>query len=51
MGSIYFPGPEDLMLEFATSEEGIDARAWIDPDVVTATRSMPDPLVKVDENS
>ncbi len=32
--SIYFPGPEDLTLEFATSEKGIDARAWIDPEVV-----------------
>ena len=33
--SIYFGGPEGLMLEFATSEGGsIDADAWIDPEVV-----------------
>ena len=33
--SIYFAGPEGLMLEFATSEgKPIDARAWIDPEVV-----------------
>ena len=32
--SIYFAGLEDLALEIATSERGIDARAWIDPEVV-----------------
>jgi len=32
--SIYFAGPEDLALEIATSERAIDARAWIDPEVV-----------------
>ncbi len=32
--SIYFAGPEGLTLEVATSVEAIDARAWIDPDVV-----------------
>lgn len=33
--SIYFAGPEGLMLEFSTSEgKSIDARAWIDPEVV-----------------
>jgi catechol 2,3-dioxygenase-like lactoylglutathione lyase family enzyme len=32
--SIYFAGPEDLTLEIATSAEAIDARAWIDPEVV-----------------
>jgi catechol 2,3-dioxygenase-like lactoylglutathione lyase family enzyme len=32
--SIYFAGPEDLTLEIATSAEPIDARAWIDPEVV-----------------
>jgi catechol 2,3-dioxygenase-like lactoylglutathione lyase family enzyme len=32
--SIYFAGPEGLTLEIATSEEPIDARAWIDPEVV-----------------
>jgi catechol 2,3-dioxygenase-like lactoylglutathione lyase family enzyme len=32
--SIYFAGPEGLALEIATSEVGIDDRAWIDPEVV-----------------
>ena len=33
--SIYFAGPEGLMLEFSTSEgKTIDAEAWIDPEVV-----------------
>ncbi|HRE01233.1 MAG TPA: VOC family protein, partial [Ilumatobacteraceae bacterium] len=32
--SIYFAGPELLSLEIATSERPIDARAWIDPEVV-----------------
>lgn len=33
--SIYFAGPEGLMLEFSTSEgKPIDAEAWIDPEVV-----------------
>jgi len=32
--SIYFAGPEGLTLEVATSSEGIDAEAWIDPEVV-----------------
>ncbi len=32
--SIYFAGPEGLTLEVATSEVAIDARAWIDPEVV-----------------
>lgn len=32
--SIYFAGPEGLTLEMATSEAAIDARAWIDPEVV-----------------
>jgi catechol 2,3-dioxygenase-like lactoylglutathione lyase family enzyme len=31
--SIYFAGPEGLNLEIATSEVGIDERAWIDPEV------------------
>ncbi|MBM4258240.1 MAG: VOC family protein [Deltaproteobacteria bacterium] len=32
--SIYFAGPEGLMLEFSTSEgQAIDAEAWIDPEV------------------
>ena len=32
--SIYFAGPEGLVLEVATSSEAIDADAWIDPEVV-----------------
>lgn len=32
--SIYFAGPENLLLEVSTSETAIDARAWIDPEVV-----------------
>jgi catechol 2,3-dioxygenase-like lactoylglutathione lyase family enzyme len=32
--SIYFAGPEGLNLEVAWSAEGIDERAWIDPEVV-----------------
>ena len=32
--SIYFAGPENLSLELSYSEEPIDNRAWIDPEVV-----------------
>ena len=32
--SIYFAGPEGLLLEVATSEAAINAKAWIDPEVV-----------------
>lgn len=33
--SIYFAGPEGMMLEFSTSEgQAIDAEAWIDPEVM-----------------
>lgn len=32
--SIYFAGPEGLVLEVATSSEAIDGDAWIDPEVV-----------------
>jgi len=32
--SIYFAGPEGITLEVATSQDPIDARAWIDPEVV-----------------
>jgi len=32
--SIYFAGPENLVLELSTSAEAIDARQWIDPEVV-----------------
>jgi len=32
--SIYFAGPENLSLELSFSTQPIDARAWIDPEVV-----------------
>tara|TARA_Y100001934_G_C12315623_1_gene757282 strand:- start:1107 stop:1790 length:684 start_codon:yes stop_codon:yes gene_type:complete len=32
--SMYFAGPENLSLELSYSSEPIDARAWIDPEVV-----------------
>jgi len=32
--SIYFAGPENLVLEVATSEEAVNPQAWIDPEVV-----------------
>ena len=32
--SIYFGGPENLVLEVSTSESAINAEAWIDPEVV-----------------
>ncbi|MEN9726799.1 MAG: hypothetical protein RL434_1165 [Pseudomonadota bacterium] len=32
--SIYFGGPENLVLEVSTSQAAIDAQAWIDPEVV-----------------
>lgn len=32
--SVYFAGPENLTLEIAVSEEAINPKAWIDPDVV-----------------
>lgn len=32
--SIYFGGPENLVLEVSTSRSAIDAEAWIDPEVV-----------------
>ena len=32
--SIYFGGPENLVLEVSTSEAAINAEAWIDPEVV-----------------
>jgi len=32
--SIYFAGPEGMTLEVTFGEQAIDARAWIDPEVV-----------------
>ncbi len=42
--SIYFAGPEDLSLEVATSAAPIDARAWIDPEVVGLADISPEEL-------
>ena len=42
--SIYFGGPENLVLEVSTSEAGIDAEAWIDPEVVALNGISTDEL-------
>ncbi|MEA2625168.1 MAG: hypothetical protein QOD06_1213 [Candidatus Binatota bacterium] len=42
--SIYFAGLENLTLELATSAEAIDARAWIDPEVVALAGISADEL-------
>ncbi len=42
--SMYFAGPENLCLEIATSSEAIDARAWIDPEVVALAGISPEEL-------
>jgi hypothetical protein len=39
--SIYFAGPEGLNLEISTSEQGIDERAWIDPEVAALAGISP----------
>lgn len=42
--SIYFAGPEGLVLEVATSAEPIDGDHWIDPEVVALAGISPDEL-------
>ena len=42
--SIYFAGPEGLLLEVATSEAVIDEKAWIDPEVVALAGISADEL-------
>ena len=42
--SIYFAGPEGLTLEIATSEKGIDAKAWVDPASAAAVGISPEEL-------
>jgi len=42
--SIYFAGPEDLVLEVATSARVLDPEAWIDPEVVELAGITPDEL-------
>ncbi len=44
--SIYFAGPEDMSLEVATSAAPIDARAWIDPEVVDLAGISADELAR-----
>ena len=44
--SIYFAGPENLLLELATSTEAIDARQWIDPEVVALAGISPSDLAR-----
>ena len=44
--SIYFAGPENLMLELSTSAETIDARQWIDPEVVALAGISADELAR-----
>lgn len=42
--SIYFAGPENLVLEVSTSERAIDPAHWIDPEVVALAGITPDEL-------
>jgi catechol 2,3-dioxygenase-like lactoylglutathione lyase family enzyme len=44
--SIYFAGPENLVLEVATSEEAINPQAWIDPEVVALAGITEDELAR-----
>ena len=47
--SIYFAGLEGLTLEISTSREPIDARAWIDPEVVALAGISPEELARFRE--
>jgi catechol 2,3-dioxygenase-like lactoylglutathione lyase family enzyme len=44
--SIYFAGPEHLSLELSCSDAPIDARAWIDPEVVALAGIRADELAR-----
>ena len=44
--SIYFGGPENLVLEVSTSEAGINQEAWIDPEVVDLNGISVEELVR-----
>lgn len=44
--SIYFGGPENLVLEVSTSEAAINAEAWIDPEVVKLNGISPEELAR-----
>ena len=45
--SIYFAGPEGLLLEAATSDEAIDERSWIDPEVIDQLGITPEELARL----
>ena len=49
--SIYFAGPENLSLELSFSDEPIDARAWIDPEVVALAGISPRELERYKQSS
>ena len=49
--SIYFAGPEHLTLELSYSEEPIDARAWIDPEVVALVGISAEELAQYKQSS
>jgi len=44
--SIYFGGPENLVLEVSTSRTAIDAEAWIDPEVVALNNISAEELAR-----
>ncbi|MGH8597633.1 MAG: VOC family protein [Gammaproteobacteria bacterium] len=44
--SIYFGGPENLVLEVSTSRTAIDGEAWIDPEVVKLNGIGPEELAR-----
>lgn len=44
--SIYFGGPENLVLEVSTSQAAINAEAWIDPEVVALNGISPEELAR-----
>jgi catechol 2,3-dioxygenase-like lactoylglutathione lyase family enzyme len=44
--SIYFAGPENLVLEISTSDAGINEEAWIDPEVVELNGISPEELAR-----
>jgi len=49
--SIYFAGPENLSLELSCSEAPIDARAWIDPEVVALAGIDDEELARFKQSS
>ncbi|WP_416899935.1 MAG: VOC family protein [Minwuia sp.] len=49
--SIYFAGPENLSLELSYSTQPIDARAWIDPEVVELCGISADELARYKQSS